>query len=132
MDGKSDLRSEEVKVLRDLEELIGTPIPRVDYTRLHKVENTFGVSIDSEQITVLKLDGNITGKLGNKLKTLPESIGNLASLRMLYLPNNNLKTIPESIGNLTSLGYLNFRSNKLEAIPDSIGNLKLLKLFLLD
>ncbi|MHA1913352.1 MAG: leucine-rich repeat domain-containing protein [Promethearchaeota archaeon] len=132
MDEKSDLRQEEVEAIRELEELIGTPIPSVDYTRLHKVESTFGVSIDGEQITVLKLDGNITGKLGNKLKSLPESIGNLTSLRMLYLPQNNLITIPESIGNLTSLRYLNFRSNKLETIPDSIGNLKFLKLFLID
>ena len=66
------------------------------------------------------------------LKELPESIGNLKSLGILYLDNNQLKSIPESIGNLKSLGILYLDNNKLESIPESIGNLKSLKWLYLD
>jgi len=129
MNEKSDLKPEEAEILRELEEFIRKPIPRVEDIG----DSTFGVKIDGDHITVLKLDGKVLRRLGvKKLKTLPESIGNLTSLSLLYLPYNNLITIPESIGNLTSLKYLNFRSNRLETIPESIGNLKFLRILLLE
>jgi len=48
----------------------------------------------------------------NKLSTLPESIGNLFSLKELDLANNQLTTLPESISNLKSLQTLNLGRNK--------------------
>ena len=128
MTEKHDLKKEEAEALRELEELIGKPIPRVEDIK----ESTFGVIIDGDHITMLMLDGNVLRKLGKKLRTLPESIGNLTSLSLLYLRYNYLKTIPESIGNLTSLEYLSFKSNKLETIPESVGNLKFLKILILE
>jgi len=120
---KPELRAEEAEALRDLENLIGNSIPS-----LNKKKNyPFGVKIYGDYVRELMLDGQILEKLGlKKIKTLPKSIENFTSLRLLYLRDHNLTTLPESIGNLKSLRLLNLRSNKLETIPDSIGNLKLL------
>ena len=57
------------------------------------------------------------------LDFLPESIGNLSNLTLLYIGSNNLEALPESIGNLTNLTSLYIGSNNLEALPESIGNL---------
>ena len=63
----------------------------------------------------------------NQLKTLPESIGDLANLVTLNLVSNRLQTLPKSIGGLTNLKTLNLFKNKLETLPDSIGGLTNLK-----
>ena len=57
------------------------------------------------------------------LDFLPEGIGNLSNLTLLYMGSNNLEALPESIGNLSNLTLLYMGSNKLEALPESIGNL---------
>jgi hypothetical protein len=124
---KSGLKLEEAEVLKELEELIGKPIPQL------KKNYSFGVKIYGDYVTELRLDGELLDKLGlKKLSMLPESIENLTSLRLLFLRDHNLTIIPDSIGNIKSLRYLNFRSNKLESIPESIGNLKLLKILNLE
>ncbi len=43
------------------------------------------------------------------------------------LSDNKLRRIPDWIGNLTNLTYLNLSDNKLGGIPDSIRNLTKLK-----
>ncbi|MFW9896528.1 MAG: leucine-rich repeat domain-containing protein [Candidatus Thorarchaeota archaeon] len=66
------------------------------------------------------------------LEKLPDSIGNLTSLELLVLRNNNLVNIPDSIGNLKSLERLELQGNKIEQLPESIGNLKDLKVLWLN
>ena len=63
----------------------------------------------------------------NNLSTLPESIGNLLSLEKLILWQNLFTTFPEAILNLTSLKDLDLSSNQLTTIPESIGQLTSLK-----
>jgi len=62
-----------------------------------------------------------------KLTTLPESIGNLKSLKQLILSGCQLTSLPESIGNLKSLKYLTIINNRLAYLPESIGNCTSLK-----
>ena len=128
MTEKNNLKTKEAEALRDLEELMGKPIPQLDIQG-----RPYGVEIVGDHVTKLMLDGIVLRRLGiKKLRTLPESIGNLKSLKLLFLRFNRLKTIPETIGNLTSLKYLNLQSNKLDTIPESIGNLKFLETLRLD
>ncbi|WP_334055897.1 leucine-rich repeat domain-containing protein [Polaribacter sp. P097] len=64
----------------------------------------------------------------NGLTALPDGIGNLNSLEQLVILNNNdLTTLPSSIGNLSSLEHLLLRNNAIETLPSSIGNLSNLK-----
>jgi leucine-rich repeat protein SHOC2 len=60
---------------------------------------------------------------GNQLTNLPESIGSLSSLNLLYLSHNQLTSLPESIGNLSNLTWLKLGKNKLTSLPESIGSL---------
>jgi Leucine-rich repeat (LRR) protein len=48
------------------------------------------------------------------LERIPESIGNLDSLKELDLYGNEIRTLPDSIENLQSLKKMNLVSNKLE------------------
>ena len=67
---KPELRTKEAEALRDLEKLIGKPIPQLK-TKIAP----FGVKIYGDYVTELRLDGQMLGKLGlKKLTMLPESI----------------------------------------------------------
>jgi internalin A len=59
----------------------------------------------------------------NQLTSLPEFIGQLTKLERLSLDNNQLTSLPDSIGNLTRLDTLFLRDNRLTSLPDSIGRL---------
>ena len=60
---------------------------------------------------------------GNKLTSIPESIGNLTELLTLDVSSNQLTSISESIGNLTKLTKLSLVRNELTSLPTFIGNL---------
>lgn len=83
------------------------------------------ISITTINLKLIKLSSN-------KLKVLPNSIGDLKNLTELELDNNELKTLPDSIGNLTNLVSLDLKNNKLKTLPDSIGNLTKLETLYLD
>src|ERR1044071_2300736 len=87
--------------------------------------------------------------LGNlSMSTLPESVGQLAGLRGLYLPWNKptglpaciaglgrlcrLSLRPGSVGHLSGLRGLYLHGNKLTALPDCIGQLAQLRRLYLD
>jgi Leucine-rich repeat (LRR) protein len=59
---------------------------------------------------------------GNKIKNLPENIGNLKTLTKLNLSNNQITNIPESIGSLTNLKELYLTNNQVKHLPLSMSN----------
>lgn len=72
----------------------------------------------------------LLGKLhliGNKLKALPESIGNLVNITWISAGGNQLITLPDGIGKLVNLETVYLQGNDLRGLPDSIGNCKMLK-----
>jgi hypothetical protein len=83
------------------------------------------------------LSGTIPESIGNlssleilylfENQLLPEFTGNLSNLKELHLSNNQLTSLPESIGNLSSLERLVLSSNQLTSLPESIGNLSSLE-----
>jgi len=139
MTEKYHLKPELAQALEELEKIIGKPIPQVEEIE----RNTFGVKVEGDKViglclynqglsTLPESIGNLSSLkelfLGsNKFTTLPESIGNLSSLKVLYLRWNKLTTLLESIGALKSLQILNLEYNQLTTLPKSIGNLKSLK-----
>jgi hypothetical protein len=67
--------------------------------------------------------------IGNQLKSLPDSVGNLQNLLSLYVFNNQLKSLPDSVGNLQNLLYFRVFNNQLQSLPDSVGKLQNLLYF---
>lgn len=60
----------------------------------------------------------------NRFTSLPEEIGNLKSLKILYCGyNDHLTSLPESIGNLSSLKALYCGYSQISSLPENIGNL---------
>ncbi|MBA7567609.1 hypothetical protein ES708_09324 [subsurface metagenome] len=63
----------------------------------------------------------------NKLKTLPDSIGNLRSLETFILPHNRIEHLPESFGKLSSLKNFDIFDNYLVEISESFCELSNLR-----
>ncbi len=121
MTENDNIELKQAQFLKDLEKSNRTHIPIVK-----KIDwNTSGVKIEGRNVIELVLRNRF-------IKTLPESIGDLYSLKALTLFNIKLTTLPESIGNLKSLEELDLTLNKLTTLPESIGNLKSLEKLFLD
>ena len=58
-----------------------------------------------------------------RLASVPEWVGDLASLTWLDLGGNELVSVPQSLGKLTGLTRLDLGSNRLTALPESLGKL---------
>ena len=54
---------------------------------------------------------------------MPAEIGQLTSLRGLYLDGNNLTSVPADIGRVTSLRVLDLQGNQLTSVPAAIREL---------
>ena len=80
-----------------------------------------------EQDRIISLGFNRCG-----LKLVPFSIGNLGSLKELFMTENKLNSLPESIGDLINLEKLDLSDNYLIKLPNEIGNLINLKEFYLN
>jgi Leucine-rich repeat (LRR) protein len=61
---------------------------------------------------------------GNRLTSVPESLGNLTALKFLDLSGNRLTSVPESLGNLTALRRLDLRDNQLTVLPQRLADLR--------
>ena len=59
-----------------------------------------------------------------KIDRLPASIVNLVALEILKIEHNNIKVLPDDFGNLRSLKELYFSNNQLTSLPESFSNLK--------
>lgn len=81
-------------------------------------------SIGFELVNLQKLLINL-----NKIRSLPTSIGDMKSLRLLDIHFNELRGLPYSIGKLTNLEILNLGSNfsDLKELPDTLSDLTNLK-----
>lgn len=85
------------------------------------------VTLPAEIDKLAKLDTlEITGASG--LRTLPQSFGNLKSLKYLWIEGQSLQSIPDNIGNLSNLENW-MVSGQFKTLPASIGNLKNMKYF---
>ncbi|XP_028395378.1 LOW QUALITY PROTEIN: leucine-rich repeat protein SHOC-2-like [Dendronephthya gigantea] len=64
---------------------------------------------------------------GNWIRELPESFGQLYSVKKLYLDENQIAKLPDSFGNLFCLSWIDLGQNMLSHLPDTFCNLTLLE-----
>lgn len=80
-----------------------------------------GLAIAEERIARAKQEGHSTLVLaGLGLTTLPESLGQLTRLVVLYLDENQLRTLPESLLKLKNLQALFLHGNDNLGIPAEV------------
>jgi Leucine-rich repeat (LRR) protein len=115
------IETSNVEVLMELEKRIGAQIPIVTTVDAR----TFGAIIENGQVVELGL--NHKG-----LDSIPENIGQLTALRVLWLTDNKIKALPESFGNLKSLKTLLMQWNEITSLPESIVNLDKLEFLRFD
>ena len=104
-----NLYKHEIKVLEELEKIIDSPIP------FSKTDD-FSFYSNNHRVISLRL-------YNKKIKHLPESIGQLTHLELLFLSWNQITNLPESIGQLTSLKFLSLEGNQLTELPKTIEQL---------
>ena len=116
-----DLIKMEYDVMISLERQIGSVIPAVSADKL----DIFGYNEENGHVIQLRL-------YNKGLTSLPDTIGNLKSLKELKLMyNKGLTSLPDTIGNLKSLEVLWLGSILLTSLPDNICDFKSLKELLL-
>ncbi len=109
---------------------------------IEDMENWYGIKTRDGDVYELyirynNLDGHIPPEFcqldylnyvsleGNKIKSIPDEIGDMFNLQYFYMPYNELEELPAGIGNLR-YGYLQleFDYNKLTTLPYSLRNLE--------
>jgi Leucine-rich repeat (LRR) protein len=130
----------EYEVLITLEQLCGSPLPRIDtisadsFGFIVKKDRVVGIAIKHKKLS--SIPENIDDLqllqdlclVDDQLESLPETIGNLKYLQTLSLVNNKITAISESIGKLSSLRILGLDGNRIAQLPEFIGNLMSLEM----
>lgn len=91
-------------------------------------EHLYMVGFKSNQIEIFKEDAlpeTISWLIltDNKLKALPNSIGNLRKLQKCALAGNRLETLPDEMAQCRNLELLRLSANNLREIPEWLWNL---------
>jgi hypothetical protein len=115
------IKTSNTEILLALEEQIGSKIPIVTSVNA----NTFGALIEKQQVVEL-------GLYKRNLASLPENIGQLTALRVLYIDNNKIENLPDSLGELKSLQRILMQWNEITSLPNTIVNLNNLGFIRLD
>ncbi len=85
--------------------------------------------VNLTNLRFLDIGGHRTNFDGSDIVTglnelvIPENIGNLSNLEILYIAGTNISKIPESIGELSNLTNLSIVDTSLKDLPRSIFNL---------
>lgn len=74
------------------------------FTRLSEEINVEQILIDSSDFVTI----------------LPDSIGNLTTVKELYIFHNPIRAIPDSVGNLSALEHINIQNTHLVSLPDAL------------
>lgn len=108
----SKIKPDQKQVLLEIERFTNAEIP--DYNNV--TSENYGIVLERRNVIHLAL-------YNSEIKLLPESIGNLTSLRRLFLGRNKIESIPKTIGNLKQLKILDLNNNHIDSLPKEIGEL---------
>ena len=57
------------------------------------------------------------------LEELPETIGNLTSLKRFWICQTKVSELPDTVCNLTSLQDFNYKPGRIKEIPEALHNI---------
>ena len=80
---------------------------------------------DPRQVEELKMNGTMINAV--PLDKIPDAIGEMVNLKILYLSDFNFTTIPPEIKNLKKVKEISFAGCKLTSLPDEIYELEKLR-----
>ncbi len=112
----SKVKPDQRQVLLEFERFTNAEIP--DYQNI--TSENFGMVLENRCVIYLAL-------YNLKIEKIPKSIGQLTSLRKLYLGRNKIRFLPKPIGNLKDLEILDLNNNQIEGLPIEIGDLDCLR-----
>lgn len=102
--------------------IVAGPISKVTYP-LTSLDLSYAQLSTLDQIAVSLLPALRTLNVShNKIRSLPETLGNLQWLEVLTCTDNKIDHLPETIGNLQKLEVLDAHNNCLAELPQSIWN----------
>lgn len=130
-----DLSNNKLTDIPNLEKLTNLKIAFFSYNLFTELPNSFKncknlymLGLKGNQIEVIKEDilpHSISWLIltDNKIKTLPNSIGDLTKLQKFALAGNLLTTLPDSMQNCKNLELVRLSANNLKEIPSWLFNL---------
>ncbi|XP_074840598.1 uncharacterized protein LOC142007902 [Carettochelys insculpta] len=103
--------------------------PKFEGQKKLKIEGKELVSVPMqvfglEGLQVLEMSPERESCLTYRLELIPQEIGHLSNLTLLYMDSNNLKEIPAEIGTLSNLERLTLSNNSLSSLPPEIALLE--------
>ena len=63
----------------------------------------------------------------NKVKKIPQEIGNLQNLYRLFMGNNLIEVVPKSLTELRNVGIVEIQNNRIRQFPEGIENMEYLE-----
>lgn len=116
-----------------LDDEASTPAPVVDAIRHARETQATKLLLDEHDLEVFPEEICSLSKLRelwlrkNRIRSLPESIGQLDNLEVLHVSGNLLTCLPGSITRLTRLRVLGVSTNQLSDWPDHMGDMEALE-----
>ena len=89
---------------------------------LHLQDNSFTGPVPTFLMNLTNL--TYLGIADNEFTNLPQNIGDLQQLEILYASRNNITSLPDSIGDILTLKSLQMGQNKLNTLPETLANLQ--------
>ncbi|MGL1885167.1 MAG: leucine-rich repeat domain-containing protein [Reichenbachiella sp.] len=117
-----------VYVVRPTKEIMQAELPISLQIALLDTKGTSELAIESGKHhdwypEIERLENLTYLNIRTRLEELPESIANLAKLKVLILPYNRLQRLPSNIEELRDLRILDLYANNLQGFPESICSL---------
>src|SRR5215216_481882 len=92
-----------------------------------RIDLSCGLSEFPREIFVLADSLEILNLSGNALDALPDDLGRLHRLRVLFCSDNRFTHLPESIGQCQALEMVGFKANRIRTVPAAALQLPLLR-----
>lgn len=111
-----------VRKTRRFSDMTSDPLAQLRYGQLtgaRRLDLSCGLEEFPREIFDLADTLEVLNLTGNRLATLPDDLGRLHKLRILFCSENQFEHLPESVGTCPSLSMVGFKSNAISRVPEA-------------